>query len=826
MSLALYNAGPELSNVELIFSSPTPGVLVNDTINIASIPAQSSHVVNTVNITTEAGLAHGYPVLVDLEVHADGSVWTWSKNFPLQASLVSISDLNIITGLIESGEAAEVEIELLNLGGIATGPMTLTPINHDLITFEYESLVCPDLEIDGNGTTENSLNLIFSEQIFPGELLELEFECTQENFTDTLKYYLQVGEINRYGPSQRDTYGYRMFDDFDLAFTKAPSYNWVELDPLQGGTGTLINMSDLHEEDDASRTINLPFPVTYYSQTYTQITVCTNGWAAFGDQAVVNFHNRTIPSPIGPSAMLAPFWDDLRTNPGIVLYGTSADADYFIIEWTHMSNLGLQNDLSFQIIIYNTADYPTDTADNDIKFQYQNYENMDVEANYSTIGIEAPDTQSGILISYNNLYDPSIGLLPNYSALLFSTDRGERLPEGIAALSSNSMTFVQNPWSTGQDSIVITNVGESPLAYNINLNAGLDLLPPAPVMSDQNLTKTTPDAVNHSPGSREGSDAYGYTWVKSTEDGAPEYNWIDIATETNLLPYPGDPDDIGIGPLSLGFEFPFYDDVFSEMYVSSNGTISFLSNSAPWSNTFLPSASAPAALLAPWWEDLNNESGGPQGTLYFWRNEFDQCIITWQDFPKWGTSDLYTFQVILDVFGKIIYQYETMDGSTHSSTVGQQNEARSIGLQIHYNEPTVFEAETAITINRPVPWFAATGWSGQIEAGESSAFIVNIQTRNLDPGHYEVPLTLTTSAANLQESDINVSLDIVLGQLPFGDLNGDYLVDLNDLMNLLDFVLAIVDMTDDQFNLADLSADEEVNVIDVILLLEEILDPN
>ncbi|NQV14015.1 hypothetical protein HQ531_01050 [bacterium] len=824
MSITLFNPGAELTDIQLSFSTVTPGVSVDESVNISSIPAGSSYDVTTIFLTADADLAHGTPVTVDLNIQIAEEIWSWQKLFTVQAPSLSINSLNIFAGNLNAGDSVDVDIMLLNEGGMASGPIVITPLEHELVTFTNDDLICPDLAMDAMGSAENNLNIAFSDQVFPGEILNLRFECTLLGLTDTLEYDLQVGDLLRYGPSQKDEYGYRVFDNFDLSYTNAQAYDWIEIDPTIGGFGSLVGMSDTYEEGDASRTIDLPFPVTFYGQTYTEITICTNGWAGLGDQSVVDFHNRTIPSPIGPTAMLAPFWDDLLTNPGYVLKGTAEADEYFVIQWKRMRNLAADNDLSFQIIIFNTDHHPTNSGDNNIKFQYQTYENVDVAGNFSTTGIESPNYETGVLVSYNNVTESSVESIENHTALLFSTDRGERLPDAIASISGTNINFFQNPWSTASDSIAITNVGESPLAYNIRINSAEALAAPAPpAVFDPGINKSSPDAMLNTPATREGSDSYGHTWKKSTEEGGPEYAWQNIELAPNALAYIDDPDDSSIGPVSLGFEFPFYDDVYSEIYISSNGSASFESSSAPWLNTHLPSASAPPAFLAPWWDDLNGDVADP-GTIYFWTNNHDQCIITWKDFPKWGTPNLYTFQIILNSFGKIIYQYESLEGVTTSSTVGMQNAEQNIGLMIHYNEATPFEAGLAISIRRPFEWFSASSWSGQIEPGETSYFVVNVQTADLELGHYEVPLLLSTSAANYPEGELLIGLDIVMGEPPMGDLNHDYQVNLNDLMSLFDFVLLIEEMSEEQYYLADLSADEEVNVIDVVLLIDIILD--
>ncbi|MCF7825693.1 MAG: hypothetical protein K9N29_03500 [Candidatus Marinimicrobia bacterium] len=825
MSLSLSNAGPELSNVEITFSTETQGIIISEGMTIPTIPAMSIYDLDPVNISASSQLPHGQQVLVNVQVVANGNTMQWTKYLTVQAPVVSIYALNVVGGILDSGDSALVEIEMTNLGGVSSGALTLTPLAHDLISFGPGSLVCPEIDVDATASTTGTLALVFSDQVFPAERLTLQFECVQASGTDTLVTILEVGEPTRYGPSQADDYGYRMFDNWDLGFTEAPIYDWIEINPALGGLGSTIPMNDVYEEGDASRVLNLPFPVTYYGETYLTITVCTNGWAAFGSQSVVNFHNRIIPSPVGPTAMLAPFWDDLTTNPGSVSYKNVAAGEAFVIEWSQMSNIHESNNLSFQIVIYDTQERPTSSGNNDIKFQYMNYENIDLAGNFSTVGIESPDHSTGLLASYNNYDDNSIGNLRNGSALLFTTERGERLPDAVAALSGTSLNFVQNPWTSNRDSLIISNVGESRLAYNINVNSSISRLPPAAPIPEMNVSKTSADITMDPSASREGSDAYGYFWKENADNGGPVFSWIDIENGDNLVVHLGDQDDSSVGPLDIGFEFPYYGEIFSHVFLSSNGTLSFMGNYAPWLNTYLPTVSAPSALVAPWWDDLNNDAG-PQGTLYFWTNEYDQCIITWKNFPKYGTSDLYTFQVILDSFGKLIFQYDRVDGVTNSSTIGMQSANRSSGLLIRYNDPAPFEAGTAISIHPPVPWFSATGWSGQLNPGESSAFVVHIQTLNLDPGYYDMPLTLFTSAENYRETDLAVGLDVIHGEHPSGDVNLDYIVNIRDLTDLIDFILVVEVMNENQFEAADMSSDDEVNIIDAILLLEYILDTN
>ncbi|MBC8192769.1 MAG: hypothetical protein ISR87_10450 [Candidatus Marinimicrobia bacterium] len=823
MELHFYNYGEAMNNVEFSFSSETTGISLSNQVVLASIPANSALDPIIIRLTADPELKHGTTSIIQLEVVGGSETWNWQKHVVVQAPEVDIHDFLLLSGSVNAGDSAQFAIELINRGGASSSPLSITPLDHALLSFSGAPLTCPELDIDGIGETENALDVVFSDQIFPGESLTVQFECSTPTRTDTLEATVSIGDVIRFGPSQTDDYGYRMFDEFDLSFSKAQSYDWMEINPSLGGSGSMIGITDNFEEADASTVIPLPFPVTYYGEVYTNMTVCSNGWAAFGAHSVVDFHNRIIPSPIGPPAMLAPFWDDLVTGAGGVYQSTNGDDGQFIVEWSQVNHLYMQDRLAFELIIFNTDLYPTDSGDNDIKFQYNLYENTDVLANFATIGIESPDSRSGLLATYNNVNDPSVAYLRNNTSILFSTDRGVRNHDARVSLSTTDIHFQQNPWSSATDSIIITNTGETPVAFAITpVEDSNRMIQYNPVVFDPSISKETADPPPESRVLRDGADAYGHYWQWDTDMEGPIFTWYDIETPGNLLAWMGDPDDSSIGPLSVGFEFPFYDDIYEELFIGSNGTISFESSFSPWMNSVLPNQMSPPAMIAPWWDDLNNDQD-PNGSIYFWTNNNDQCIITWKDFPKWGTTQYYTFQVILHKIGMIKIQYQSMDESTSSGTIGMQNGERNIGLTIHHNETTPLMSGSALAVLRPVEWFSASNWSGRVDPGESEAFIVDVSAIGLPQGHYEFPMRIETSAPNFPSAIITVSMDIAAGELPWGDVNQDYQVNLNDAIRLVEYVIVHEEMTPEQFSRFDLSEDEHVDVVDIILLIEAIL---
>jgi hypothetical protein len=65
--------------------------------------------------------------------------------------------------------------------------------------------------------------------------------------------------------------------------------------------------------DDCSTPISLPFPVRLYGATYTSVNASSNGVLVFNGLPNNNFGNGCLPYG-GAEAMVAPYWDDQRTD--------------------------------------------------------------------------------------------------------------------------------------------------------------------------------------------------------------------------------------------------------------------------------------------------------------------------------------------------------------------------------------------------------------------------------------------------------------------------------------------------------------------------------
>lgn len=739
----------------------------------------------------------------------------------VRGSRLVFPSLEIIMGTAAPGDSVMVQVSIVNRGSMPAEAGAGTLVFSDGVYSSTNTLIWPPLAPGDDYIFPDPVTLSFSESLFPGD----EIAALLIVAADTLRQSFSLRTPGPYDPSAPDGYGYRVFDDMDLAYSKAPEFEWYEIDRLNAGPGEPLTISDPDDEMDASVVVDLPFPVKFYGQTYSQITICSNGWLAMGATGDVSFRNRRIPSPMGPTAMIAPFWDDLYTTPGRVSHHFMPADSRYIVEWKNMANAYTGQLESFQVVFFNDTT-ATPTGDTEILFLYQQFNNVDSYENYATIGIEAPDVSTGIQVSYANGYDSSVLPLTDERALLFTTARGNRLPAAAIMVDPTALNFTVNPWDWQTDSIGITNVGESPLLYTIT-TANAD------EMSRENGTPVSVSRVDPPPkgaeeplvrrSERDSVDAFGYRWRDENAPGTPSFAWVDIEQPANLLPNPEDPDDVVWGPFPTGFEFPFYNGRFDQVWISSNGFLTFNNFEGPqFYNWPLPNLNAAPNMIAAWWDDLNGGSIA-SGQVYMSRNGVDSCVITFSEMPRWGTSMTYTFQVILEIDGTITLQYAELEGPRTSTTIGIQNGTADVGLTALYNDYNDLNAGSVIQFLRPHSWFNARGWSGTIAAGETGYFPVQIIARGMEPGTYTMPLTLLSNAGNQPEIPLTVQVEVELGTPPPGDVNLDYRVNLLDFNLMLEMIVQQTIPSPEQVAAGDVHADGVLNILDLVGLLELIL---
>ena len=402
-----------------------------------------------------------------------------SSNFGENSSIIPVEilspELVLSDFIVENSsncliqnESSNVTIELKNCGNSDSNNFNVNLISQNdkvEIINAYSSYA--NIPINNIGNNQNNLTVNVA-NVISGELADFKLEILQnDTVVQEIEFNIPIGIIDEFSPTFCN-YGYYAIESRDVGYFEAPQYNWIEIDPDLGGNGILIG-ADHATSDGYIRTINLPFPFTFFGQFYNFISVCSEGWIAMGETENIFHRNRNIPSGVGPNSMIAPFWDDIEDGE---LYGYfDEENNYFIIEWSEWHNVydpGYME--TFQVILYDPEYYPTPTGDGEILFQYKEIHNIDQEENFATIGIENETQTEGLLMTYAGIYPQTVQPLENETAILFTIKEGPDIP--FLTVTPSSITISVYPDTVIVEEFTLFNAseGDHDISYTISFS--------------------------------------------------------------------------------------------------------------------------------------------------------------------------------------------------------------------------------------------------------------------------------------------------------------------------------------------------------------------
>jgi hypothetical protein len=441
LTVSLENTGPEgATGVTGVLRSGDAYVAVGDsTSSYGDIPSGNT-VANAVPYTFTVGTECTNGHELDLTVNAtDATRAQWNVSVPgvtVSAAQLAFGTITVDDvapggdgdGALETGETAWLNIQLVN-----NGPVDLVEVAGTLSTADaFVAVTDADGEfgdIAGSGGTGsssvNSFRVNVSPTAPPGHEVTFTLDVEGDGGTYTHSqsggFSKTVGGDPSSGPSGPCAYGYYAYDTGDGWTGQAPTYDWVEI------TGVGNEMTAI-DADAAVTTISLPFTFRYYGVDYTQISVCSNGFLAFGTEDYRFGDNSGIPDSHGPEAMLAPFWMDLDPTAGGAIYEYYDSAsNRWICQFDAVQHYGGGNAETFEVILLDPVHYPTASGNGDIIFQYQV-----VPFPYQcTVGIENPAETTGIQYLYNSSYDPSAAAIAAGQAIRFTTTPPDAPPQWL-----------------------------------------------------------------------------------------------------------------------------------------------------------------------------------------------------------------------------------------------------------------------------------------------------------------------------------------------------------------------------------------------------------
>ncbi len=157
-------------------------------------------------------------------------------------------------------------------------------------------------------------------------------------------------------------------------------------------------------------------------------------------------------------------------------------------------------------------------------------------------------------------------------------------------------------------------------------------------------------------------------------------------------------DDNFQGPIPLPFPFEYFCNTYEELYIGSNGFISFGAGSSSLGNTAIPSTGTPNDMIALYWDDLD-PGNGADGTVSIFTSTIggQTCfVVEFNGVPHFPgpPSETVTGQIILCIDGTITIncidcQADGGNGSG-SATQGIENSDGTIG----YADPALVDGQT------------------------------------------------------------------------------------------------------------------------------------
>jgi hypothetical protein len=457
-TLNIENRGSAPTTLTVTITSLDSRVTVNNgSTTVETIPPGEQRTSGTLSITLGGELFDGERPRLSVLLQDGSNSVTREIQVPVAAPDPSIVSLRVAdggNGILEAGEQAPIYVTIRNTGGQdATGLSADVSSFDNAISFPVNTLQWPVVNIGGAGESSQPFTGQLAAGVTPGRQILLRFAFRQNGVVMARKLYLMpTGVVTDSVPTGPDGYGYYAYEDIDVNYAAHPTYNWIELDSAYGGSGGTADSV----RDDRFFKKTLPQPFTFYGQSYDTIWICSNGWFSFGQATVPEFRNWELPSPIGPPAIVCPFWDDLiidrftPNNDSLWWVWTRYDAGQsrYIILWRAFARLGLTGpDVpnaayeTFEAIL----EYPA-SGDGSIVFQYNQVTQIDNDhtwGNYATVGVEDYRHEYGLNLTFANMYPPSVGSLGPGRAIRITTqppdnfnpvpdEPSSRLPERFA----------------------------------------------------------------------------------------------------------------------------------------------------------------------------------------------------------------------------------------------------------------------------------------------------------------------------------------------------------------------------------------------------------
>ncbi|RKX31699.1 MAG: hypothetical protein DRP71_13065 [Verrucomicrobia bacterium] len=387
----------------------------------ATVSGQEAYVVRL-----DPGVPGGSVIQLELTASDGSQSWISLVDLAVSGPGAEVMAAFLGSGIINPGVSTTLEVQLKNIGDLATSGITASLTStSSWISITDGNGTYGAISAGGNGTNSgDTFTISASLDCFPGHVATLNLDLVfAEGGTVSVPVLISVGSASNTDPTGPDLHGYYAFDNTDTDYLYAPVYDWVEISPQRSGNGTSVGLTDFNTYQDDVVIMPLPFPFTYYGQTFNEMSVCSNGWISMGGTDLRHYRNWTLPSLGTPDNMIAVYWDNLEIKSSMSGVFTWYDAanHRLIIEWDNMANSVTGVSETFQVILHDPAHGAGDTGDGIITMNFKDITPTDSQTGYATVGIQNEDRNDAVLYTYYNLYPRGCVPITDGSSLVFRT---------------------------------------------------------------------------------------------------------------------------------------------------------------------------------------------------------------------------------------------------------------------------------------------------------------------------------------------------------------------------------------------------------------------
>ena len=412
--------------------------IVQGTSTFGSIaPGASAMGATAYRVNLSHDLGHHEIVPLRFALTSSGTPTTSVVDFDIIAAKPQYVSHTFTNGTFGPGTSRNLNVTIRNNGSIPlTGVTAAITSSSPFVSATTSSSSYPDMAANAQATNSTAFVLSSNSLTFPGHQARIMMILSGNGgFSDTTYFNVAVGTAGATDPCGPDEYGYFAYDNTDTDYELHPTFSYVD---LSAGLGEDLNINDPGEKTAITQIFTvvrpLPFPFRYYGIDYDSITVTGSGNVAFGNQTGMDhFRNYPIPAQTSPRAMIAPYWDDLKTDAtgkGVWWYHDVAN-NRLIIQWKATCGGSSYTEAAqdFEVILYGQDETPTLDGNGRILFQYNDV-TMNTsgggagfaEISGSSVGIQDESQLTGLQLAYRSTYEPGCASIVDGRAILITTD--------------------------------------------------------------------------------------------------------------------------------------------------------------------------------------------------------------------------------------------------------------------------------------------------------------------------------------------------------------------------------------------------------------------